>query len=35
MVLENVENTSKPDKLILKIAEMKQDRTTLANYFID
>ena len=35
MVIENVENRSKPDKFILEIAEMKQDRTTLANYFID
>ena len=35
MVLANVENTSKLDKAILKIAEMKQDRTTISNYFID
>ena len=35
MVLKNIENTSKPDKFILKIAEIEQDCTTLANYFID
>ena len=35
MVLKNIENTSKPDKFILKIAEMERDRTTLSKYFID